>query len=343
MMTTPLLQVKDLRIAFRTNAGLISVVDGVTFSVAEGETLGIVGESGSGKSVTCLSILGLLENAEVSGEIWFRGQNLLALSPAGLRALRGSDIGIVFQDPLASLNPFHRIGWQLVEAIQAHGRTSRRDARSRAVELLGQVGIPHPAQRLDDWPHQFSGGMRQRVMIAMALANHPALLIGDEPTTALDVSVQAQIIELLQRLGDELGIAVILVTHNLGVVAQIADRVMVMYAGRVVETGSIWEIFRESAHPYTWGLLSSVPSLTGPALVSDPAARLRSIGGLPPSPAAMPPGCRFHPRCAFVMDVCRAQEPVLRPADGPGHQTACHLPDGQRAAARAEAMVSGDG
>ncbi len=343
MVNTPLLQVKDLRIAFRTGAGPVTVVDGVDFSIDEGETLGIVGESGSGKSVTCLSILGLLENAQVSGEILLRGENLLALDRAGLRAVRGASIGMVFQDPLASLNPYHRIGWQLVEAIQAHGRTSRRAARARALELLGQVGIPHPAQRLDDWPHQFSGGMRQRVMIAMALANHPALLIGDEPTTALDVSVQAQILELLARLQDELGIAVILVTHNLGIVAQIADRVMVMYAGRVVESGSIWDIFRESAHPYTWGLLSSVPSLTGPVLLSDGEARLRSIRGLPPNPTAMPSGCRFHPRCGFVMDVCRTDVPQLESADRPGHRAACHLPPERRTAARLEATVSGDG
>ncbi len=332
----PLLQVKGLRIAFRTASGPVTVVDGVDFSVEPGETLGIVGESGSGKSVTCLSILGLLQNAEVSGEILFRGQNLLGLSQAELRSIRGSAIGMVFQDPLASLNPFHRVGWQLIEAIQAHSSTSKRAARARAVDLLGQVGIPHPAQRVDDWPHQFSGGMRQRVMIAMALANHPALLIGDEPTTALDVSVQAQILELLQKLRDEFGIAVILVTHNLGVVAQIADRVMVMYAGRAVESGGLTDIFRRSAHPYTWGLLSSVPSVTGPALQGG-TERLRSIGGLHPSPAAMPSGCRFHPRCSFVMDICRTVDPEAEPADGPSHTVACHLPAERRPMARLEA------
>ena len=342
MTPAPLLQVTDLRVTFRTAAGPLTAVDGVSFGLSEGETLGVVGESGSGKSVSCLSILGLLRGADISGEILFRGENLLGVSPARLRAVRGADIGMVFQDPLASLNPYHRIGWQLVEAIQAHGDTSRRAARARATELLGQVGIPHPAQRLDDFPHQFSGGMRQRVMIAIALANHPALLIADEPTTALDVSVQAQILELLQRLRDELGIAVILVTHNLGVVAQIADRVMVMYAGRAAETGSLWDIFGRPEHPYTWGLLSSVPSLTGPVL-SATSGRLRSIGGLPPSLAAMPAGCRFNPRCRYVMEVCRTEDPQLEPAAGFGHLAACHLPADRRAAARLEATASGHG
>jgi oligopeptide/dipeptide ABC transporter ATP-binding protein len=343
MLSEPLLEIKGLSIGFRTNSGLVRVVNDLNLDIKQGETLGIVGESGSGKSVTCLSILGLLDNAQVSGEIWFQGENLLTLGGAELRKVRGAAIGMVFQDPMASLNPFHRIGWQLVEAIQAHSGSSRKSARARAVELLGQVGIPHPAERLDDWPHQFSGGMRQRVMIAMAIANNPALLIADEPTTALDVSVQAQILELLEQLTDDLGIAVMLVTHNLGVVAQIADRVMVMYAGRVAEAGPVRDVFHRSAHPYTWGLMASVPSLTDSVVLSDGVTRMRSIGGLPPSPAAFPSGCRFHPRCRFAMEICRLVEPQLEPAGEPGHESACHLEADVRATARLEAMVSRDG
>jgi peptide/nickel transport system ATP-binding protein len=316
----------------------LQAVDGVDFSLEPGETLGIVGESGSGKSVTCLALLGLLEGAQVSGEALFQGKDLFGLSGAELRATRGNSIGMVFQDPLASLNPYHRVGWQIVEAIQAHQHVSRRQARARAAELLGSVGIPHATQRLDDFPHQFSGGMRQRVMIAMALANDPAVLIGDEPTTALDVSVQAQILDLIELLQERLGIAVILVTHNLGVVAQVADRVMVMYAGRAVESGNPEEIFRSSAHPYTWGLLSSIPGLTAEDVSAETSGRrLRSIGGLPPNPLAMPAGCRFHPRCPYVMDICRTVEPAYEPVEGGvGHLAACHLPPERREAARLE-------
>jgi len=337
----PLLEVKNLRVAFPLEAGVLQAVDGVDFSVEKGETLGIVGESGSGKSVTCLSMLGLLEGAEISGEVLFRGHDLLKLSRQELRATRGNSIGMVFQDPLASLNPYHRVGWQIVEAIQAHNRVPRRRARARAADLLGQVGIARAAQRLDDFPHQFSGGMRQRVMIAMALANNPAILIGDEPTTALDVSVQAQILELLERLQEQLGVAVILVTHNLGVVAQVADRVMVMYAGRAVETGDPWDIFRRSAHPYTWGLLASIPSLSDAAVppASTTSRRLRSIGGVPPNPLSMPAGCRFHPRCPYAMEICRTVEPSYEAVEGEaGHLAACHLPPERRESARLEVV-----
>jgi peptide/nickel transport system ATP-binding protein len=333
----PLLEVRELRVAFPTPAGTLQAVDGVEFSLEAGETLGIVGESGSGKSVTCLALLGLLEGAEVSGEVLFQGDDLLRLSRRELRATRGNSIGMVFQDPLASLNPFHRVGWQIVEAIQAHERVPRRRARARAAELLGNVGIAQAAQRLDDFPHQFSGGMRQRVMIAMALANNPAILIGDEPTTALDVSIQAQILDLIERLQEQLGIAVILVTHNLGVVAQVADRVMVMYAGRAVETGNPSEIFYRSAHPYTWGLLSSIPSVTDTPVAGplSTSRRLQSIGGLPPNPLSMPAGCRFHPRCPYVMEICRTVEPPYEAVAGEeGHIAACHLPPERREGAR---------
>ncbi len=330
-----LLEVESLSIAFGPRSARVRVVDEVSFSLARGETLGIVGESGSGKSVTCLSILGLLEGAEVSGSIRFEGEDLLSLSPAALRNLRGARIGMVFQDPLSSLNPFHRVGRQIAEAVQIHQQVGRGAARRRAVELLGHVGIPRPDRQFEAYPHEFSGGMRQRVMIAMALANDPALLIGDEPTTALDVSVQAQILELIERLKGELGIAVILVTHNLGIVAEVADRVLVMYAGRVVESAGTEDVFAGPEHPYTWGLLASIPELAGDD-VEARGARLASIPGLPPDPRSFPPGCRFHPRCAFAFERCQAEQPVLAPV-GPDHVAACHLPSGVLDAARAAA------
>jgi peptide/nickel transport system ATP-binding protein len=240
---------------------------------------------------------------------------------------------MIFQDPLSSLNPYQRVGWQIVEAVQAHQRVSRRSARSRAIDLLGMVGIPSPSRRVDDWPHEFSGGMRQRVMIAMALANEPALLIGDEPTTALDVSVQAQILDLLDRLKSELGIAILLVTHNLAIVAQVADRVMVMYAGRQVETGDRLDIFRSSCHPYTWGLLASIPRDFTSSEGRPRDRRMPSIGGRPPSLVAMPAGCRFHPRCQYAMEICRNDEPLLEVIER-DHAFACHLDAAQRLAAR---------
>jgi peptide/nickel transport system ATP-binding protein len=327
-----LLEVQGLSVEFASSAGPLRAVDGVSFSVAAGETFGIVGESGSGKSVTCLSLLGLLGPAKVSGSVVFKGQDLLHVGPAALRKARGGAIGMVFQDPLSSLNPYHRAGRQVVEAITTHQAISKRAARARAIDLLGLVGIRRPAERFDSWPHELSGGMRQRVMIAMALANDPDLLIGDEPTTALDVSVQAQIVELIARLKDELGIAVILVTHNMGVVAEIADRVMVMYAGQGVETATCEDIFHRPSHPYTWGLLASIPGAAGPRSRGE---KLPSIGGLPPTLAALPPGCRFHPRCLFAMDICRTVGPVLEDVGGPGHQAACHLPESRRPEARA--------
>ena len=329
-----LLDIKELKISFRTAGGPLTAVDGLNLRIDRGETVGIVGESGSGKTVTCLSILGLLDNADVGGKIIFDGRDLLQVDATELREVRGGAIGMVFQDPLSSLNPYHRVGAQIVEAIQVHHHTSGRAARKRAAELLGQVGIPKPSGRLDDWPHEFSGGMRQRVAIAMALANSPALLIADEPTTALDVSVQAQILELFQKLQKELGIAIILVTHNLAVVAQVADRVTVMYAGRAVESGDFMDIFARPAHPYTWGLLGSIPRLVLGSSVRHRHERLPSIAGLPPSLVAMPSGCRFHPRCRFAMEVCRTVEPRLEVADVTGHEAACHLDAGARVEGR---------
>jgi oligopeptide/dipeptide ABC transporter ATP-binding protein len=334
------LDVRDLRVAFNATTGPVTAVDGVSFTLEDGETLGIVGESGSGKSVTCLSIIGLLQGAAVSGEIRFRDLDLLAIERSELRRLRGGSIGMIFQDPLSSLNPYQRVGDQIVEAVRVHQRVSRRAARERAIDLLDRVGIPSPTVRVDDWPHEFSGGMRQRVMIAMALSNDPALLIADEPTTALDVSVQAQILELLGRLKDEFGIAVLLVTHNLAVVAGVADRIMVMYAGKQVETGDRLDIFRVPCHPYTMGLLASIPRDFSDARPRH--RRMPSIGGRPPSIFDMPPGCRFHPRCPHAMEVCRTVEPDLELA-GPGHAFACHLDAEQRSSARMAVEANGAG
>ncbi len=318
----PLLEVRDLRTYFKVDQALVKCVDGVSFTVREGETLGIVGESGSGKSVTCQTIMGLNPpGATVTqGEVLLRGENLLGVSESRLRGVRGNEIAMVFQDPMTTLNPVRKIGYHLVEAIRLHQSVGRRQAKRRAVELLKAVGIPQPAQRIDDYPHQFSGGMRQRVMIAIALANDPALLIADEPTTALDVTMQAQILALMKRLQSEFGSAIILVTHDLGVVAEIADSVVVMYGGRVVESAAVGTLFDEPRHPYTWGLLGSLPR------IDVDVERLVQIPGAPPSPARPPTGCRFHPRCPYRMEICSAVEPVLAPADTrPDHLQACHL------------------
>src|SRR5512133_126912 len=296
-----LLEVKDLRTSFRTEDGIVKAVDGVTFSVEKGQTLGIVGESGSGKSVTCLTIMGLnsRKNTISSGEALWKGKNLLTAKPSELRGIRGDEMSMIFQDPMTSLNPVHTIGKQLVEAILLHRDVTKRVARARALEMLRAVGIPRAETRLDDYPHQFSGGMRQRVMIAMALINNPDLLIADEPTTALDVTTQAQILKLMKNLQRDFGSAIILVTHDLGVVAEVADDVLVMYAGRVAETAAIDELFRAPAHPYTWGLLGSLPRLV------PEGAELRPIPGTPPSLLNPPAGCRFNLRCSHVMDICR--------------------------------------
>ena len=317
-----LLEVKDLRTSFRTDDGIVKAVDGVTFSVERGKTLGIVGESGCGKSVTCLTIMGLnnRRNSSSSGEALFNGENLLEMSPRRLRDLRGNDVAMIFQDPMTSLNPVHSIGKQLVEAVMLHRDVTKKDARLRALELLKAVGIPHAERRIGDYPHQFSGGMRQRVMIAMALINEPDLLIADEPTTALDVTTQAQILKLMTTLQDEFDTAIIMITHDLGVVAEIADDVVVMYAGKVAEEGTVDEIFTRPHHPYTWGLLGSLPR------IDADVERLVQIQGQPPSLLNPPKGCRFHPRCPYVMDICKSVQPALLPVSNqPEHLQACHL------------------
>ena len=315
-----LLEVSDLTVAFPTADGVVRAVRGASFGVDTGRTLGIVGESGSGKSVAAMTLLGLARGARVQGQALFGGADLLGLDEPALRAVRGARIAMVFQDPLSSLHPLYRIGWQIAEAIRAHTGAGRRAARDRAVDLLGLVGIPEPRRRVDDYPHEFSGGMRQRVMIAMALALSPDLVIADEPTTALDTTVQAQILDLLQRLQRELGMALIIITHDLGVIAQTADEVMVMYAGRAAETAGRRELFYHPHHPYTRGLLGSVPSAAG-------SGRLRPIPGQPPSPISRPPGCPFGPRCPYRMDLCLETEPDPMPVGGDaGHRSACWLP-----------------
>jgi peptide/nickel transport system ATP-binding protein len=317
-----LLEVTDLKTYFETDDGIVKAVDGVSFSVDKGKTLGIVGESGSGKSVTCLTIMGLnaKKNTITSGEAIFKGENLIGASSGRLREIRGNDIAMIFQDPMTSLNPVHTIGTQLIEAIQLHRDVSKRVARARARELLKAVGIPRAERRIDDYPHQFSGGMRQRAMIAMALVNDPDLLIADEPTTALDVTTQAQIMDLMKRLQDEFGSAIIVITHDLGVVAETADDVLVMYAAEVAEQAPVEKLFNRPHHPYTWGLLGSLPRL------DTDVERLVQIPGQPPSLLNPPKGCRFHPRCAYVMERCRQIDPELRPiSTDPEHLQACHL------------------
>ncbi|HZC99924.1 MAG TPA: ABC transporter ATP-binding protein [Actinomycetes bacterium] len=317
-----LLEVKGLRVQFHTDDGIVKAVDGVDFTIDRGETLGIVGESGSGKSVTCLSVMGLARGGHVSGEALFQGRDLLKLHQDELRDIRGKQIAMIFQDPLSSLHPYYKVGAQIVEAMRAHEKISKKDARDRAIDLLRLVGIPRPERRVDDFPHQFSGGMRQRAMIAMALSLDPAVLIADEPTTALDVTVQAQILDLLERLQEEFNTAIIMITHDLGVVADMADTVLVMYAGRPVEVADRRSAYYGPHHPYTWGLLQSLPSV-GAEHIHE---RLRPIKGLPPSLIRLPSGCKFHPRCPYVMDVCVKEEPGLLPAAGNGvHLSACHL------------------
>jgi oligopeptide/dipeptide ABC transporter ATP-binding protein len=314
-----LLTVRDLWVTFHTADGLVQAVRGVSFDVQPGQTLGIVGESGSGKTVCTQTLIGLVPGADVRGQAFFDGRDLLAMRANELRAVRGARIATIFQDPLSSLHPLYRVGWQIAEMIQAHRNVTRRAARTKAVELLEMVGIPQAARRIDDYPHQFSGGMRQRVMIAMALALEPELIIADEPTTALDATVQAQILDLLGRLREELGTALVVITHDLGVVADIADEVMVMYAGRIVESAGRRPIYYQSHHPYTKGLLESIPGAAGIS------GALRPIPGQPPSMIAVPGGCAFHPRCRYAMDRCLTDQPDLHPVDD-GHLSACWLP-----------------
>ncbi|HEY2443636.1 MAG TPA: ABC transporter ATP-binding protein [Streptosporangiaceae bacterium] len=317
-----LLEVRDLRVSFPTADGVVRAVRGVSFSVDAGQTIGIVGESGSGKTVLTQTLLGLTAGGRISGQAIFDGTDLIGLSNEQLRRIRGAQIAVIFQDPLTSLHPLYRVGWQIEEMIRAHDKSvSKAQAAERAVELLARVGIPQPRQRVRDYPHQFSGGMRQRAMIAMALSLSPKLIIADEPTTALDATVQAQILDLLLRLQQDSGTALIMITHDLGVVADIADDVLVMYAGRAAEVAGKRDIFYRPHHPYTKGLLESIPNS------SAGAGRLRPITGQPPSLINVPPGCAFHPRCAYVMDKCLTDEPSLVPVGGDGyHRSACWLP-----------------
>ena len=332
-MTQPILELKNLVTTFQTGEGELRAVDEVTFDIREGETVGLVGESGCGKSVTSLSVLRLVPSPPgkiASGEILFQGQNLVGLSEKEMRKLRGNAISMVFQEPMTSLNPVYNVGSQIVEAIRLHQKKSRRDAHARAVELLGLVGIPSPETNAGAYPHELSGGMRQRVMIAMALACEPKLLIADEPTTALDVTIQAQILELLKKLQAQLKMSVLLITHDLGVIAEYTDRVVVMYAGRVVERAPVKDLFAHPMHPYTKGLLGSIPRIgSGRATgLSDmelhgEKRRLPTIEGIVPSLLDLPKGCRFADRCSMVIDICREKEPDLREM-GPQRFSRCH-------------------
>ncbi|WP_197382877.1 ABC transporter ATP-binding protein [Mycolicibacterium mengxianglii] len=318
---SPILEVEDLRVGFTTEDGVVRAVDGVSFDLAAGEVLAIVGESGSGKSVTAQTLIGLTRapNATISGSVRFHGQDLVSLGDNDLRRIRGEDIAMVFQDPMTSLNPVYRVGDQIAEMIRAHRDVSRAEARDRAVELLRSVGIPNPERRVRDYPHEFSGGMRQRVMIAMALSLEPTVLIADEPTTALDVTIQAQILRLLDDLNAQRDLAVILITHDLGVVAEVADRVVVMYAGHVVEDAAVDEIFYDPQHPYTWGLFGSLAPLDAPQ-----HSRLPQIGGAPPSLLSLPTGCRFAPRCPHAFQAC-SEPPPLQARAGGAHLDRCWL------------------
>ncbi|GAB3874825.1 ABC transporter ATP-binding protein [Dactylosporangium cerinum] len=325
------LDVRDLRIHFKTDDGIVKAVDGLTFQLERGETLGIVGESGSGKSVTSLGILGLHRrgSAKISGEVWLDGEELIGASPERVRTLRGAKMSMIFQDPLTAMHPYYTVGKQIIEAYRVHHKVSKADARRRAIEMLDRVGIPQPQKRVDDYPHQFSGGMRQRAMIAMSLVNNPQLLIADEPTTALDVTVQAQILDLIRDLQAEFNSAVIIITHDLGVVAEVADDILVMYGGKCVEHATAQNIFRRPEHPYAWGLLSSMPRVD-----REVRERLVPIKGNPPSLINLPNGCSFHPRCPYVERngiPCKTVEPTL--AEGTqDHGVACHIPPAERQA-----------
>jgi oligopeptide/dipeptide ABC transporter ATP-binding protein len=337
-MAERLLEVKDLKVRFTTEDGIVRAVEGVDFELDRGQVLGIVGESGSGKSVTAMTMLGLTRahNTTFEGEVVYKGQNLLAMPERRLRDVRGNEIAMIFQDPMTSLNPVYRVGEQIVEAILTHEEVGKRTARQRTVELLRRVGIPNPNQRVDDYPHQFSGGMRQRAMIAMALSCNPDVLIADEPTTALDVTIQAQIIELIDQLKDDFNSAVILITHDLGVVADVANEILVMYAGRVVERGPKRSIFYDPQHPYTWGLLGSIPRLDRPK-----GGRLASIKGMPPSLINLPKGCKFRPRCPHAFDKCIEEPDLLNRVDERGHLDRCWLSVDEKRDLR-EATIKGE-
>jgi oligopeptide transport system ATP-binding protein len=323
----PLLSVRDLRTWFHTDGGIVKAVDGVSFDVDAGEVVALVGESGSGKSVTAMSILGLIPSPPgriESGQVLWKGRDLVTMGEDERKKVRGGEIAVVFQDPMTSLNPVHTIGRQIAEVVRLHRKVSKREARDRAVEVLGLVGIPQPERRVDQYPHEFSGGMRQRAMIAMAISCEPELLIADEPTTALDVTIQAQVLEVLQEIKERTRSAILLITHDLGVVAGMVDRVSVMYAGRQVETGTVDDIFYRYRHPYSLGLLASLPRVDDAAAAEE---RLRPIEGAPPSLVHLPSGCPFHPRCPFARlpDPCATEAPPLRAVDGPDHRSACHF------------------
>jgi oligopeptide/dipeptide ABC transporter ATP-binding protein len=337
-MAQRLLEVDDLSVHFATEDGMVRAVDGVSFTVDRGQVLGIVGESGSGKSVTAMTIMGLTRgvNAKFGGAVRYQGTDLLKISDTEMQNYRGNEIGMIFQDPMTSLNPVYRVGEQICEAIRAHENIDKRQARKRSVELLKQVGIPNPESRVDDFPHQFSGGMRQRAMIAMALSCNPAILIADEPTTALDVTIQAQIIELIGRLKRDFDSAVIMITHDLGVVADIADEILVMYAGRVVEQSETRDLFYDPQMPYTWGLLGSIPRLDRPR-----PERLYSIQGAPPSLINAPPGCKFRPRCPHAFEKCSEEPRLEQRVEAPGHLDRCWLDVDYKRAHR-DAMIHGD-
>ncbi|MFE2924883.1 ABC transporter ATP-binding protein [Streptomyces goshikiensis] len=330
------LEVRDLKVHFPTEDGLVKSVDGLTFNLEKGKTLGIVGESGSGKSVTSLGIMGLhrvgqygRQRARISGEIWLDGKELLSADEDEVRKLRGRNIAMIFQDPLSAMHPYFTVGKQIAEAYRVHNKVDKKAARKRAVDLLDRVGIPEPHKRVDSYPHEFSGGMRQRAMIAMALVNNPELLIADEPTTALDVTVQAQILDLIRDLQQEFGSAVIMITHDLGVVAEMADELLVMYGGRCVERGSAEKVFYEPRHPYTWGLLGSMPRID-----RDQTERLIPVKGSPPSLINIPSGCAFNPRCPYADvpkdNVTRTVRPELAAEDGGHHWSACHMSHEER-------------
>jgi len=331
-----ILEVKDLQTRFRTDDGIVKAVSGVSFSLEKGKTLGVVGESGSGKSVTFLTLMGLVDkrHAEVSGSVLFDGDEILGLSSKRLSRIRGKRIGMIFQDPMTSLNPVKKIGWQLEEAVMLHNDVTKDEARRRSIDILKEVEIPKANTRVDDYPHQFSGGMRQRVMIAMALINEPDIVIADEPTTALDVTTQAQILQLMNQLQEERHMAIIMITHDLGVVAEVADDVVVMYGGQVVERARVDEIFYRPRHPYTWGLLGSLPRL------DVEVERLAQIPGQPPSLLNPPSGCRFHPRCAFAMDICRSEVPQLVPFGDGSHLERCWLDAATKARESARTVAS---
>jgi peptide/nickel transport system ATP-binding protein len=337
-MTNVILEVKNLNVEFTTDDGIVHAVNDVSYTVERGRTLAIVGESGSGKSVSSLAVMGLLTgaNTKISGEVFFNGKELIGADPEEVRKLRGDEMAMIFQDPLSALHPYYTIGDQLAEAILVHNKIKESEARSRAAEMLTKVGIPSVEQRMDEYPHQLSGGMRQRVMIAMALINGPELLIADEPTTALDVTVQAQILDLLRELQKEFGTAIVLITHDLGVVADLADEVLVMYGGSAVEHAPVREIFYSPQMPYTWGLLASIPQ------ISEKKEQLDPIPGSPPSLLNMPKGCVFAPRCAFkdqvAGDACETHLPDLL-AVSPDHEARCHLPESQRTSIRSERKI----